>query len=138
MARTRLSSSVASAAGPYGYTISLGGSIALASGRLGHADLGDALLLMLGAVAAFVALEVVAQSSTAPGRTQDAERPSVWGNAHVPSAGAALCLVWALVHLVRAPWGWLVTGFAATAAFFLVTTAQHAVRDEIVRRRAGG
>lgn len=124
--RRRLAFSVASAAGPYGYTISLGGSIALANERLGSPHLAGALLLMLGAVAAFVALGTGAQGSIAP-RALPSAQPTVWGNAHVLSAGLALCAVWGVDDIVSGAAGWLATGFAATCVYLAGCAAQQAV-----------
>jgi hypothetical protein len=132
--RSQLSAGAASAAGPYGYTISLGGSIAIAVDQLGSPHLGGALLMMLGAVAAFVALEVVAQRSVVPQPAQPDRPPSVWGNAHIPSAGAALCGVWGAIHLVDDEAGWLLTGFVATGVYFVVTAVQRIAFDALTRR----
>jgi len=120
----QLSATVASAAGPYGYTISLGGSFAMSNGQLGAPDLGQALLFMVGGVAAFVALELIATRSLAP-RAAPADAPrTVWDNAHVASAGTALCAVWGVIHLFVGGIAWLLAGFAATAAYFGVTALQ--------------
>src|SRR3954447_17500428 len=97
--RTQVATTVASAAGPYGYTITLGGSLALASNALGPPHLGDALLMMVGAVAAFVALEAAARGAVDRHGGSDAPPPSPLANAHIPSAGLALCAVWGLVHV---------------------------------------
>ena len=122
--RAQLASTVVSAAGPYGYTISLGGSSALATGRLGSPNLGEALLLMLGAVAGFVMLEAVTRTTLPADQTHRDVPPSIWGNAHVLSAGAALCLVWGLVHVVAGPLAWAGTGLVATVAYFAGTAIQ--------------
>lgn len=124
--RRRLAVSVASAAGPYGYTISLGGSIAVATERLGSPHLAGALLLMLGAVAAFVALGTGAQGSIAP-RALPSAPPTVWGNAHVLSAGLALCAVWGVDDVLGGDAGWLATGFVATGVYLAGCAAQQAV-----------
>src|SRR3954453_8873741 len=100
--RTQVARTVASAAGPYGYTITLGGSLTLASNALGPPHLGSALLMMLGAVAAFVGLEAAARGAVDTREGSDAPPPSPLANAHVPSAGLALCGVWGLVHVVDA------------------------------------
>jgi hypothetical protein len=121
--RRQLAVSVASAAGPYGYTISLGGSIALANERLGSPHLGGALLMMLGAVAAFVLLGAAAQGSIAPHSLPGAP-PTVWGNAHVVSAGLALFAVWGVDHFAEGGPGWLFTGFAATGVYLVGCAAQ--------------
>lgn len=131
--RQQLGTSVASAAGPYGYTISLGGSIALATDRLGTPHLAGALMLMLGAVLAFVVLEATAQGSVAPQETPADHPPSVLGNAHVPSAGGALLAVWLVVQLSGPPLGWAAAGFAATATYFAVTAVQRIAVAALLR-----
>ncbi len=122
--RGRLSATLASAAGPYGYTISLGGSIALANEQLGSPHLAGALMLMLGAVAAFVTLGAAAQGPRAMHQPLVGAPPTVWGNAHVPSAGLALCAVWGVDHAMNGPTAWLVTGFAATGVYLLICAVQ--------------
>jgi len=120
--RAQLGATVISAAGPYGYTITFGGSTALASGRLGSPNLGEVLLLMLGAVTAFVLLELAARDALrAPA---DDRPPSIWGNAHVVSAGGALCLVWALLHVSSGAAMWAAVGLVATLAYFAGTAVQ--------------
>jgi hypothetical protein len=133
--RAQLSATAASAAGPYGYTISLGGSIALAVGALGPPGLADVLLMMAGAVVAFVLLEAVAQGSLAPQASARDRPPSIWGNAHIPSAGATLCAVWAIVHHVDGVAAWGVTGFAVTSIYFVVTAVQRVVTAALRDRR---
>jgi hypothetical protein len=134
--RAQVSSTLASAAGPYGYTISLGGATVLASGHLGSPPLLGALLLVLGAVAAFMGLEFLAQGSLVPGDPPSDRPPSVWGNAHVPSAGAAVAAVWGLVHRVGGSVAWFVTGFTATLVYFAVTAIQRMAVDALVARRS--
>jgi hypothetical protein len=122
--RRQLSITAASAAGPYGYTLSIGGSIALAVNHLRGTSLADTLLLVVGAVVAFVLLEMLAQGSVAPQDTPADEPPSVIGNAHIPSAGAAVCAAWAAMQVGPDPLAWALTGFIATAVYFVVTAAQ--------------
>ena len=135
--RAQLAATAASAAGSYGYTISLGGSIALAVDALGGPGLGGVLAMMAGAVAAFALLEGMAQGSLEPRASAPDRPPSIWGNAHVPSAGAALCAVWAVLQAIEGVAGWAATGFAATAAYFAVTAAQR-VLTEAARGRGRG
>jgi hypothetical protein len=130
--RRRLAVTLAAAAGPYGYTISLGGSISLATGLLGSPHLGGVLLLVLGAVVSFVALGAVAQGSLAAGALPAAP-PTVWGNAHLLSAGLALCAVWGADHVLHGPAGWLSTGLVATGVYFVGSAVQQVV---VARLRA--
>lgn len=136
--RGELAATVASAAAAYGYTISLGGSIALAGGELGSPNLGDILLLMLGAVAAFLALEWFAHGTLVPTATAGDHPPSIWGNAHLPAAGSALTLVWLVLRIGDAGALWAVVGFVATVVFFLGTVLQRIALRRLVARRAGG
>jgi hypothetical protein len=134
--RAQLSATVAGAAGPYGYTISLGGSIALTVHRFGTPGYGQVMLLMAGAVVGFVTLEFIAQGSFKPIEPAPDIPPTMWGNAHVPSAGGAISAVWGLVHVFGEPEAWAVTGFMATFVYFIVTSAQRIAVDAVRRRRA--
>lgn len=131
----QLASTVVSAAGPYGYTISLSGSTAMATGQLGSPNLGEALLLMLGAVAGFVAIETLTRSRLRVGATPDDRPPSIWGNAHVLSAGGALCLVWAIVRVLVGPLAWAAVGLAATVVYFTGTALQRVAVQRLASRR---
>ena len=133
-----LATTIASAAVPYGYTVSLGGSIALASERLGAPHVGGALLLMSGAVAGFVLLDAATVGARSSSDRGEPPTPSVWRNAHVPSIGAALGLVWAVVHVFGGPLAWGLTGLAATATYFLVTACQNVATAALRRPARGG
>ena len=132
--RAQLSATVAGATGPYGYTISLGGSIALTVHRFGSPSYGEVMLLMAGAVLAFLVLEFIAQGSFKPIEPAGDIPPTMWGNAHVPSAGGAISAVWGLVHVFGAPEAWAVSGFVATFVYFLVSAAQR-IAVVMVRER---
>ena len=132
--RAQLAATVASAAGPYGYTISLGGSFGVASDQLGTPHLGGAFLLMLGAVAGFVLLEVLAHGRSGERVAPAEPPPSLWANAHILSVGIALLGVWAAVHLAGGGAAWALTGFVATFAYFLVTALQRIAIERLGRR----
>ena len=134
--RAQLSATVAGAAGPYGYTISLGGSIALTAHRFGTPGYGLVMLMMAGAVLGFVTLEFLAQGSFRPVEPAPDIPPTMWGNAHVPSAGGAISAVWGLVHVFGEPEAWAVTGFTATFVYFAATAAQRIAVDRVRGRRA--
>ncbi|WP_217912925.1 hypothetical protein [Miltoncostaea marina] len=122
--RRQLAGTVSSAAGAYGYTIALGGSIAQAAHRLGGPVLGDALALMGGAVAAFVLLEALARGVRRPTASPRETHVSIWGNAHLLSAGGALCAAALIVRIAQGWPAWLLTGFAVTGLYFLLTAVQ--------------
>ena len=134
--RAQLSTTVAGAAGPYGYTISLGGSIALTVHHLGTPDYGEVILMMLGSVVGFVALEFIAQGSFRPIQPAPDIAPTMWGNAHIPSAGGAITVVWALVHVFDEPFAWATTGFCATFVYFIVTAGQRVAVAAVRGRRS--
>jgi hypothetical protein len=133
--RAQLSATVAGAAGPYGYTISLGGSISLTVHHLGSPGYGEVMLMMLGAVIGFVTLEFIAQGSFHPIVPAPDIAPTMWGNAHVPSAGGAITAVWGLVHVFGEPFAWAVTGFTATSVYFTVSAAQRVTIARVRARR---
>ena len=133
--RTQLSATVAGAAGPYGYTISLGGSIALSMHHLGSPGYGRVMLMMAGAVLAFVALELFAQGSMRAGEPPREASTTVWGNAHLPSAGGAISSVWGLIHAVHGPGAWAVVGFVSTFVYFAVTALQRVAVAAVRERR---
>jgi hypothetical protein len=133
--RRQLSATVAGAAGPYGYTISLGGSIAVTVHHLGSPNYGEVMLMMAGAVLGFVTLELIAQGSFHPIEPAPDIAPTMWGNAHVPSAGGAISAVSGLIHVVHEPAGWAVTGFVATTVYFTVTAAQRVLVAHVRARR---
>ena len=133
--REQLRTTVESAAGPYGYTISLGGSTALASDRLGTPHLLAALTLMLGAVVGFATLELAARG-VGPAVAEGPERrPTIWGNVHIPSAGGALIVVWAVLQIAGGELAWAATGFLATTVYFAVTSWQRVLAAAWNRRR---
>lgn len=134
--RRQLAATVSSAAGAYGYTIALGGSIAQAAHRLGGPVLGDALGMMLGAVAAFVLLETAAMGVRRPTAPAPQTHVSVWGNAHVASAGGALCAAALIVRTLDDWPAWALTGFAVTALYFLLTALQKTAVAAVRSRRS--
>src|ERR671930_1090734 len=95
--RSNLRSCVAASAAPYGYTITVWSSGAVAMDRLGRPHVAQVLVFMACAVAAFLVVEIVAFGALAVRRTR-AEPPAVavWGSAHWASAGIAIVSVWAV------------------------------------------
>lgn len=126
-----------SAAGAYGYTIGLGSSIAMAVDELRGPSPGEALLLMAGAVAAFMMLELYARGGSPDLRRPAADRPHyIFVNAHFLSAGAAICAAWVVVHSVPAPTAWALMGFVVTALYFVIGAAQRIAIAALQERRA--
>lgn len=132
--RDQLRATVAGSAAPYGYTLTLGGSLALASGRLGSPRLIEILLLIGGAVVAFVLIEYAAYGSLEVRLATSARPVAVWGNAHLVSAGVAVSAVSGLVHLTGATLVWAACGFVATSIYLLVNAAQISLAGRRARR----
>jgi hypothetical protein len=126
--RQSLRSSVAASTAPYGYTLTVWASGAIAIALLGTPDLLDVLLLMAGAVLAFVSIEALAYGSVALRiRVGPPPEVTVWGSAHWISSGLAIVAVWGSDHLVRGPAGWALSGLLATTLYLLVNSTQVAI-----------
>jgi hypothetical protein len=133
--RDQLKSSVAASSGPYGYTITIWSSGAVAMGELGSPKVGGALLLVAGAVLAFMLVEALAYGSLkVQPSSGEPTTIAVWGNAHLPSAGGAVLAVWLLLKAIDTKIGFAVTGFAATATYLVM----NAVQMGLAARAAGG
>lgn len=130
--RNSLRSSVAASTAPYGYTLTVWASGATAISLLGTPDLPDVLLLMAGAVCAFVSIETFAYGSLASRiRVGPPPQVTVWGSAHWISSGLAILAVWATDHRVHGLVAWALSGLLATAIYLLVNSTQVA----LARRR---
>lgn len=123
--RHHLRTVVAASAAPYGYTLTLWTSGAVASHANGIPSAPDALLLLAGAVSAFAAVGIVAYGGI-NGVLAPASRGvvRVWGGLHIPSVGASILAVWLVTTLMSGHVVWLCTGFAATATYLLVIGLQ--------------
>lgn len=123
--RSHLRAVVAASAAPYGYTLTLWTSGAVATHELGVPSALDALLLLAGAVTAFAAVGAFAYGGIngvlAP-RTRGDIR--VWGGLHLPSVGSSIFLVAVVTRLMHGHPGWLLVGFTATSTYLLVIGLQ--------------
>ena len=122
-------------AGPYGYTLTLWSSGAVAIERLGHPRLVGVLLLALGGVAGFVAIEILA--SGIAGETPAQQSEVLWVNAHLLANGGAVIAVWAATGIVTGRLGWLATGFLATSVYLSVGAAQATAAAKTAKQRVG-
>lgn len=124
--RTHLRSSLASAAVPYGYTLTIFASGAISGDLLGPPHAPQALVLVAGAVVAFTVLEAVAYGSwlVAPPMTP-LHSSAVGGHAHLLSAGLAIASVWLTDSLLGGSGAaWALAGFLATGLYLVLETAQ--------------
>lgn len=93
---------------------------------LGQPHAAEALLYVVGAVTAFLMVEIVAYGQL---RVRLSQRPmprmAVWGNAHLLSSGGAVLAVWGIDHALKGQLGgWPVAGFVATGAYILLNAVQ--------------
>ena len=123
--RHHLRAVVAASAAPYGYTLTLWTTGAVASHAEGLPSAVDALLLLAGAVTGFAAVGAYAFGSVnevlVP-RIKGEVR--VWGGVHLPSVGASIVLVALIIHALHGVSVWPVVGFVATATYLLVIGGQ--------------
>lgn len=132
--RRHLKGAVASSAGPYGYTLTIWTTGAVASHEEGIPDTPEALLFLGGAVAAFLAVGLLAYGRPARIVAPPEEGPvHLLGAFHVPSVGAALLLATLIAHLVHGAAVWPLVAFASTAGYLAVLAAQWTIAE--ARRR---
>ncbi len=119
--RRQLQTSGSGSGGPYGYSLTVWGTGTVGIDELGKPGVGQVLLLVAGAVAAFVLVEAFAYGSLRPQRARAPEPTrALWGNAHWLAAGGAIVLAWAVDRILGTGVAWALGGFAATAAFRLL------------------
>ena len=135
--RQSLRSSVSVSMAPYGYTLTVWGSGALAIEALGRPSVLDALLLMAGAVLAFLALEGFAYGTVSPRMTAGpAATVTLWGSAHWLSAGSAIAAAWLVTRGVHGPAGWLLAGLVPTIAYLLLDASQVTLARVLIGERS--
>jgi hypothetical protein len=124
--RQHLRGVVAASAAPYGYTLTVWTSGAIAT----HAQAAlpaplQTLLLLVGAALGFGAVGTLAFAGInrplAPGPVRQAR---VWGGMHLPSVGSSIGAVTALTRWVHGQLMWVLVGFVATAIYLSVLGGQ--------------
>jgi hypothetical protein len=121
-ARTAVASSVA----PYGYTLTIWTSGAVLSHARGIPSSVDAVLFMVGAVAGFAAVGLVAFGGF-HARLAGESRPTLWTGVHVLSIGLAIGAATLVAHVLENIAAWPVTGFAVTVIYLCVLAFQLAL-----------
>jgi hypothetical protein len=125
-----LRSAVASSAAPYGYTLTIWTSGAVAMHDLGSPNAGRVLLFLAGAVGGFLAAGVLAHGSP---RSQLGERKSesvrVWGGIHIVPIAAAVGFTSLVCTVINGAGAWIVIGFAGTLIYLLGLAAQFTIAD---------
>ncbi len=128
--RTHLKGAVAASAAPYGYTLTIWTSGAVATHGHGIPTAWEALLFLGGAVVGFAVTAAIAHGSHSATFARDQYLPvRVWGGFHLVSVGAAIGLSAVASKFVQSPEVWLVVGFVATAVYLTAVAAQFTIAE---------
>jgi hypothetical protein len=128
--RAHLQAVVATAAGPYGYTLTIWTSGAVVTHARGIPTALDALLFLAGAVLGFALVGTLAH-----GGPRGVLRPAtegtvrLWGGFHLPSVGLAIGVAAAVAALVHGALAWPLVGFLVTCVYLVVLAVQFAIAD---------
>jgi hypothetical protein len=109
---------------PYGYTLTVWTSGAILTHARGVPSSVDALLFMLGAVAGFGLVALVAFGDLRLRTVADPPHPHVWGGLHLLSIGLAIGAATLNARLVENIGAWPIGGFLATAIYLLTLALQ--------------
>ena len=123
--RTHLKTVVATSAAPYGYTLTIWTSGAVATHARGIPTAWDALLLLVGAVLGFAIVAALAYghpSELLASREHGSVR--LWGGFHLVSVGLAIGAAALVTTVVKDPVVWMIVGLAATVVYLVVIALQ--------------
>ena len=132
--RSSLRATVAASAAPYGYTLTIWTSGAVLSHAHGIPNGGDALIFLIGAVAAFALIGGVVFGGLSEPVIVEHSRVVVWGGLHFVSVGAAIGVAWLVGHVVSSAAVWPIGGFLITALYLLGSALQLTVAQATGRR----
>ena len=129
--RQRLRGAVASSAAPYGYTLVIWCSGAVAAHFRGIPATEHALMLAAGAITAFALVGLLAFGMPEHVLVSPKEKQvELWGAFHLPVVAASLGIATLLANFVHnAILAWLFVGFAATATYLLVIALQYMLAE---------
>jgi hypothetical protein len=123
--RAQLRSVVTASAAPHGYTLTLWTSGALTIRAAGGApSVIEVLLLLVGAVAGFGMVGLLAYGSLNEVLSPAPPAIRLWAALHLLSVGACVLLVYGVTVLAHGWMLWPLAGFTATATYFLILGAQ--------------
>jgi hypothetical protein len=113
--------------GPYGYTLTVWTSGAVLTHARGLPTGADALLFMLGGVAGFGLVAIMAFGDLRTRIGVDSQPPAVWGGLHIISISASILGVTVIADRVANAAAWPLGGFAATVLYLGLLAAQLAL-----------
>ena len=122
--RSALRASVAASAAPYGYTLTIWTTGAILSHARGIPDTRDALLLLVGAVAAYALVGGLAFGGLSEHLMPEPARAAVWGALQFISVGLAIGAAALVAHYVDSVAAWPLDGFLVTAIYLLASAFQ--------------
>jgi hypothetical protein len=122
--KSALRASVAASAAPYGYTLTIWTTGAILSHARGIPDTGEALLLLMGAVAAYAIVGGLAFGGLSEHLMPEPARAAVWGGLQFFSVGLAIGAATLVAHTVKSVAAWPLDGFLVTAIYLLASALQ--------------
>jgi hypothetical protein len=124
--RQQLRRVVAASAAPYGYTLTVWTSGAVATHAQGTLPTSlQAVLLLSGAALGFGAVGTFAFGGLGRVMTADpGAHVRVWGGMHLLSVGSSIGVVTGLTHLVHGAVMWVLVGFSATVIYLSLVGVQ--------------
>ncbi len=128
--RAHLQSAVAASAAPYGYTLTIWTSGAVATHARGVPTAWQALLFLLGAVIGFGLTAAIAYGRpTQIFASRQHGFVRLWGAFHLLSVGLSIAAVAVIVELVDSSVVWLLVGLVATTTYLMAIAAQFTLAD---------
>jgi hypothetical protein len=132
--RSAVRTTVVASAAPYGYTLTIWTSGAVLSHARGIPNTGEALLFLIGAVAAYALVGGLAFVGAEEALKPHPTRAVVWGGLHIFSVGFAIGAASVVAHTIRNPLAWPLGGFLATAVYLVGSALQLAFAYATHRR----
>ena len=133
--RSALGATVATSAGPYGYTLTIWTSGAVLSHAHGIPSTTAAFLFLLGAVAAYALVSGLAFGGLSEHVVLEPTRAAVWGGLHFLSVGLAIGAASLVARWDASLAAWPLGGFLATALYLLASASELTVAQAAGRRR---
>ena len=125
--RSALRATVAASAAPYGYTLTIWTTGAVLTHARGVPGTTEALLFLVGAVAAYALVGGLAFGGLSERLVPEPARAVVWGGLHLFSVGLAIGAASLIAHLVKDVAAWPLDGFLVTALYLVASASQLAV-----------
>jgi nucleoside recognition membrane protein YjiH len=122
--RSAVRATVVASAAPYGYTLTIWTSGAVLSHARGIPNTLEALLFLIGAVAAYALVGGLAFLGADEALLLDPARAVVWGGLHIFSVGLAIGAASLVAHLMGSLVAWPLGSFLATAIYLVGSAVQ--------------